>query len=485
MQPKRTTPSFPSTECGQHSNKSHSGQRTTAMESDQARTPAEFPESRTTGVPSTLRSLGTTDNAPSINTSPNQQSTEDHSLYRSGLEANNTIQAPDRDGVLAGSAGSRAHRSSAKDFSDSDDDDSGNDATKHTKRSLQASPSCDNQVTTPRKRQKAPATTTPRKRQKVLQEEVDEHDNEGDGDTPIDELIPYRSIKTIAVPERSNPESEPVEGDPKTYYGDMNYVDSMMTYWLDEVGYGYQKTAELCTEKIKRYTYEGVRKRHIATLQVHLRKYGRKDSADTPPPINEKVKNRGKPRALKKTTTKSAVDNRVDTGTGRTQTIGNADTQWTSGSTSADTNLPIYIREAPFRQIEATAIVVCKDLFGMEFSQIRDLMEKAYQFPKNENIENYYHAARPSAWGSKYHDYTNIEDNLDEHALSEKKNSEAAIKASMALSQDEAGDSHQTSSQRRPPVKISLVQKSDDVQLLVAPAPSKEGQDGDGSEFEV
>lgn len=393
---------------------------------------------------------------------------------------------------------SNFNRGYTQESSDTDNEDIDHDSTTDARFSPPPAscPSRDTQVATPGKRQKVPDTTTPRKHRKVQQEEGEEHAQEavrGDDETPIDELLPYRSIKTIAVPPRPNSEQEPVKDDPSTYYGDMDYVDSMMTYWLDEVGYGYQKTAELCTDKIKKYTYEGVRKRHIAALQTHYRKYGLKPLADIPSPINEKAKNRGKPRALKKAVDKYVAESQGRTGTSKTSTIDSSDVQWTSGLHSSNEALPIYVREAPFRQIEATAIVVCRDLFKMEFSQIRDLMDKSYGFTESEKtIENYYQAARPSAWGSRYHGYTNIDKNLDQETLAEKKDSEAAFKASMPLAQDVADDANQSISQRRPPIKISQINKGDGVQLFVAPASPVKRKDAeavithdrDGIEFD-
>ncbi|KAF1966791.1 hypothetical protein BU23DRAFT_312062 [Bimuria novae-zelandiae CBS 107.79] len=272
--------------------------------------------------------------------------------------------------------------------------------------------------------------------------------------------LPYVSFKTIPIPARSNehldkPLDTPQRDDPTTWYAEASFEDSMILYWCDECELSYAYTSGLFTKAFRPYTYEIVRQHHIKVLLRQFSKYYKKAPADIPP-APKNIMARGDERAApipkpkKGTTTGEADANSSQTGTG-----------------GGMEDLPIYVREASFRQLEIAAIVVCKDLFKMEFPQIRDLMESAYDFPLNlEKTEEYYQSARPLVYGSKYHGHSSITDALNEEYQQDIKIVAAAAKALMAISQDDAGGVQQVN-QQRSTVKVSHVGQG---KVLVASA---------------
>ena len=290
----------------------------------------------------------------------------------------------------------------------------------------------------------------------------------------VKENLPYRSYRCLNLPERRNPKEPPVEGDPSTYYGTMDYLDSATTYWCDQKGLSYEKAAEI----IGRITYEGLRRRHLKALATQFEKYGLKDDGDIPDPKHW-VMNRGKRHVIKNSGPQVDAD-QDDHRTNMSSSVATLPialkdlVQYTSESTEMmpGQTVPIFVREAPFRQLEMTAIVVCRDLFNMKFWQIQKLMEKSYDFPLSaKEVECCYHATRPAAYGSKYHGYSNVNRNLDQNLLKEKEEIWAAAKALMAISRHgiDEPQSQPVYHQQRPAVKITQSKMNRDTLVLVEP----------------
>ncbi|KAJ4348232.1 uncharacterized protein N0V89_009604 [Didymosphaeria variabile] len=324
-----------------------------------------------------------------------------------------------------------------------------------------------------RKRSKAPADE-PRKRSKHL---VSAHDEpaqdtgEGGGlegkamadndvvgeeqEEQADQVLPYRSFKPIKLPKRSNQDAsklydrQPKAEAPSTWYGTMSYEDSIITFLCDEEGLSYQDTVKRFKKVFPNgLSVEMIRKRHIAALDKQLQEYGLKDPEDVPV-ATEAEERRGKKRGAKKEKASSntnANNNQINQAVqGKGQASSAPTTAETAQGTieaaqgparlSLDGAQPRFVRDAPFRQLEMTAIVVCRDLFGMEFPEIRDLLNIRFRWSLSPSkIIQYYHFARPAAYGSLEFGYRNIEDFPEQGELDEKKRIEAVANILVGLS---------------------------------------------------
>lgn len=289
----------------------------------------------------------------------------------------------------------------------------------------------------PRKRSKAPGET-PRKRSKRSTKEHhgrteqsgDLDDIEGnislniqakneDNAEPTDQIMPYRSYRVIKLPERSNQhkkksnERMPQKDDPSTWYGTMPYKDSMITFWCDEMRLSYEKTqSNIKVEGVfpEGLTMEQIRKRHLAALEKQLKIYGFKDAKDIPVPTEVELR-RGRPHQCKSSGEATQGSNRDARGSARP---------------TLNVAQPEFVRDAPFRQLEMTSIVVFKDLLGMSFEQIRSTMNKNFDWVLERNqIVQYYNFARPSAYGSKSGNF-NIDDCPDQEEVQENPHAQEA-----------------------------------------------------------
>jgi hypothetical protein len=257
----------------------------------------------------------------------------------------------------------------------------------------------------------------------------------------LDKLVPYRSIKTIKVPKRSNAdklkpsERQPQKGDKTTWYGTMTYEDSMLTFFCDEERLSYTKTSKEEAFKnlsSKPICNEWVRRRHVAALLQQAQTYGAKDEQDIPTPTAAEAR-RGKKRGPGKGKEKasSSTDAKGKGAASNTP----AETDTAQGSTQ-----PRFVREAPIRRLEMTAIVVFKDLYAMSFEKIQDILEKDHNWKVDlEQIEQYYNYARPAAYGSKPSGHRGNEGVTDQEQTLENKSAEAAAGILVGLAQGRAG----------------------------------------------
>lgn len=242
-------------------------------------------------------------------------------------------------------------------------------------------------------------------------ESEEEQEDDKKLEAKVNQALPYRSIKTIKVPKRSNQDNkgtdvdrQPQEKDPTTWYGTLQYRDSLIMYFCDEVGMSYNKTrneaAILQTFPGGEVSSEWIRKRHLRSLYEQFKQYGLKDKADIPVPTAAESR-RGIPRAPNKVKSQAGVDETVSSLIATAQV---------SAQPSEKQIEPRFVREAPARQLEMTAIVVWKDLYDFSFEKIRSMLKVDFEWIITpEQVENFYHVARPSAYGSKGH----VEDQED------------------------------------------------------------------------
>lgn len=434
---------------------------------------------RLTNIASTMSNLDVADNVFPFKTSADQEvnsTSFDSDLRKSPsaiLTEDTIIHVPGRGDVVAGSS-DRYWASSSSPV--------GRDASANA---TIGKPSAGDIAHSRSKRQKGPADTR-HKRVRVNGGTIESTTDAESSRTKIDLVedqrgdknlghgdLPYRSYRCLNLPERFNPQEPPVQGDPSTYYGTMTYDQSIITYWCDQRGFSYKKTMEIVDNSTN---HETLRQSHVKALREQYEKYGLKENDDIPEPTHRAM-HRGKKRAGRKSGPKTAVNDQSDPRINVFPAIGSLSptmVQYITGPTQkgAEKALPIYVSEAPFRQLESTAIVICKDLFNMEFSEIRKLMETSYNFSMSATeVESYYHAARPVTYGSRYHGYSSVDGRLDPELLSEKNEIRAAAEALMALSRHGMADaqSQQGNRQQQPPVKIWQTMKDGKARVVVEP----------------
>ncbi|KAF2444069.1 hypothetical protein P171DRAFT_521464 [Karstenula rhodostoma CBS 690.94] len=267
-------------------------------------------------------------------------------------------------------------------------------------------------------------------------ETEDESDEEKNLEDTANNVLPYRSIKTIDIPKRSNQdkatdaERRPQKDDPTTWYGTMSYRESLITYFCDEVGMSYEKTrnegaVKECFED--GISTEWIRKCHVAALLKQLNAYDLKDPADTPIPTAAEAR-RGKKRAANKGKEKASSSTAAKNSTRAGQSKaaqGSIEAAQGSAQLSVKNVEPRFVREAPARQLEMTAIVVFKDLYKMSFDKIRDMLREDFDWViDSDQVEHFYHLVRPSAYGSK--GYRNAQDSLAPENVAENKLVETA-----------------------------------------------------------
>ncbi|KAF9731250.1 hypothetical protein PMIN06_005001 [Paraphaeosphaeria minitans] len=242
----------------------------------------------------------------------------------------------------------------------------------------------------------------------------------------VNENLPYRSIKTINIPKRSNQDKDtdaerrPQENDLTTWYGSMLYRESLITYFCDEVGLSYQKTANEATVlqcfPDGKVSSEWIRNRHLLSLDEQYNQYGLKNEADIPRPTAAEAR-RGLAR-LTKASSSIAAKNSTRVGQ-------NKDAQGSAQLRTKNAE-PRFVREAPARQLEMTQIVVWKDLYKCSFDQIRSFCKDDFDWViSSGQVAHFYHLVRPSAYGIKR--YRNIQDSADREEVTNGQGTEVTL----------------------------------------------------------
>lgn len=256
----------------------------------------------------------------------------------------------------------------------------------------------------------------------------------------VNAALPYRSIKTINIPKRSNQdkstdaERRPQEDDSTTWYGTMSYRESLITYFCDEVGMSYEKTRSEDTVlqcfPDRKVSTEWVRQCHQNALNEQFVDFGLKDEADIPLPTAAESR-RGQPRVMKeKALSSTAAKNNNQAGQNKAVQE--------SARPGIKNGEPRFVREAPARQLEMTSIVVFKDLYDLSFDKIRKLLREDFDWViSSDQVEHFYYLARPSAYGSKGH--RNRQDFPDLEEMSRNESFEAAAGIPVGMSRGNTG----------------------------------------------
>jgi hypothetical protein len=225
---------------------------------------------------------------------------------------------------------------------------------------------------------------------------VNEFDFERGSDGQI--MLPYQSIKSIHMPPRTS------TGPPREHdrpYGDTeNHQNSMIIYWLDEQDKSYSAAKQLFAEKFPEHkaVEEAIRRRHIRALQRLAKKYGVKQLHEIDG-VGKNTLRRGKKRTSRG----------YSVGTEPSPKVANSSVKFgqdAAASSPAAPNFshmphaPKYVRDS-YKAIEKAAIVVWRDLDGLDYKNIRKRLEEDYDWSLgNKTVEKYYHLTRPKVYGA-------------------------------------------------------------------------------------
>ncbi|KAF2685625.1 hypothetical protein K458DRAFT_430373 [Lentithecium fluviatile CBS 122367] len=291
--------------------------------------------------------------------------------------------------------------SSLEELPENDEEVSQNDtppskvATHHadTSKASRANPAANDKV--PLKRSLSASDSPPEKRSKV--NKTPDYELESDGTIHL----PFQTIKAIKMPSRKD------GGPPGEFeypYGkEENWQNTMIIYWLDEEDRSYNETTQLFAEKFPdcKAVEEAIRRRHIRALLRLAKKYGVKK----PHEIHGIGKNTAR-RGKKRTTRGAKVGvrtppNTVKVGDSAANIKQDVDDSYVSpASTPSFKQVPKYVRHS-YKAIEKAAIVVWKDLEGMDYKTIRERLDDKYNWSLGKaTVEKYYHLTRPKVYGA-------------------------------------------------------------------------------------
>ncbi|KAF2252423.1 hypothetical protein BU26DRAFT_517054 [Trematosphaeria pertusa] len=225
--------------------------------------------------------------------------------------------------------------------------------------------------------------------------------------------LPFQTIKSIRMPPRDG--TSPPDPNSSPYGPTENHQNSMIIYWLDEQDKSYTEATRLFGEMFPRSkaVEEAIRRRHIRALQRLARKYGVKPLEEIQGPIGKNTLRRGKKRALKV----SKIDGEANkervklniTAADPVRNVGGVREMAAQDTQVAqdDISQPKYARNTAsylgqgHKVIEKAAIVVWKDLEGLDFRDIRDRLDDKYHWSLGRGtVEKYYHLTRSKVYGA-------------------------------------------------------------------------------------